>query len=63
MPEIRRKDLSKIYPGASVESIDLLNKMLIFNPCHRATIDQCLDHIFFADIRKKLLPERIGVSI
>jgi len=55
MPEITRKDLSKVYPYASIESIDLLNKMLIFNPYHRATVDQCLDHVFFADIRNKEL--------
>eukprot|EP00826_Nyctotherus_ovalis_P065834 TRINITY_DN9692_c0_g1_i1.p1 TRINITY_DN9692_c0_g1~~TRINITY_DN9692_c0_g1_i1.p1 ORF type:complete len:289 (+),score=86.28 TRINITY_DN9692_c0_g1_i1:96-962(+) len=55
MPEITRKDLSKVYPYATADSIDLLNRMLIFNPHKRVTVDQCLDHVFFADIKNKEL--------
>lgn len=40
------------YPGAGNEAIDLLNKMLQFNPYFRITIDEALDHPFFAKVRK-----------
>lgn len=39
------------YPNSSSESIDLLLKMLIFNPYYRITVDECLNHPFFASVR------------
>ncbi len=53
MPEIPRKDLSENYPDAGKDAIDLLNRMLVFNPFKRLTVDECLDHPYFAEIRKK----------
>ena len=51
-PKKERVDLSTIYPGAGEEAIDLLHKILIFNPYFRITIDECLDHPFFKKVRK-----------
>jgi len=53
MHDIPRKNFAEIYPAATKEAIDLLDKMLVFSPYKRITVDQCLDHPFFADIRKK----------
>lgn len=53
MPECPRKEFAEIYPSASPEAIDLLNKMIVFNPYKRLSVDQCLEHPFFAPIRKK----------
>lgn len=46
-PKNPKEDLSKKYPGAGNHAIDLLNKMLLFNPYFRITIDEALDHPFF----------------
>jgi mitogen-activated protein kinase 1/3 len=47
-----RGDLSDLYPGAGPEAIDLLNKILVFNPYFRLSIAECLDHEFFKKFRK-----------
>ena len=39
------------FPGSSDESLDLLQKMLIFNPNKRITVNECLEHSFFQSIR------------
>jgi mitogen-activated protein kinase 1/3 len=46
-------DLSEIYPAASSEAIDLLSKMLKFNPRARINIDEALNHAFFSKMRDK----------
>jgi mitogen-activated protein kinase 1/3 len=44
-------NLQDKYPNSSIESLDLLKRMLTFNPYFRITIDQCLNHDFFASVR------------
>ena len=44
--------MSKVYPGAGEEAIDLLNKMLLFNPYFRISVDESLAHPFFKKVRK-----------
>ena len=39
------------FPGSSEESLDLLQKMLIFDPNKRITVKECLTHPFFKSIR------------
>ena len=51
MPQIARQDLSVVYTAAGRDAIDLLDKMLVFNPFKRITVDQCLEHPFLADVR------------
>lgn len=41
-----------MYPGAGEEAINLLHKVLVFNPYFRVTIDECLEHPFFKKVRK-----------
>ena len=49
---IERVDLSRKYPGATEEAIDLLNKMLQFNPYLRISVDDALNHPFFTKVKK-----------
>ena len=49
---IERIDFSKKYPGATPEGVDLLNRMLQFNPYFRLTIDEALAHPFFTKVKK-----------
>lgn len=47
------KPLEKLFPAASLSAIDLLKKMLQFNPEKRITAEEALDHEFFKGIRQK----------
>lgn len=51
-PVRAKLDLNTLYPGAGAEAIDLLNKMLVFNPYFRISVDEALSHPFFKKIRK-----------
>lgn len=51
--------MAQRYPGAGKDAIDLLDKILVFNPYFRLTLDDALAHPFFAKVRK---PEKEKVS-
>ncbi len=51
-PAKPKTDLHSFYPGAGDEAIDLLNRILIFNPYFRISIDEALSHPFFKKVRK-----------
>lgn len=50
LPKRPKQDLSTIYPKASPLAIDLLTKMLQFNPDRRLKIKDCLEHPYFEDL-------------
>ena len=52
-PNREKIDLHTVYPGAGDEAIDLLHRILVFNPYFRVTIDECLEHPFFNKLRKE----------
>ncbi len=54
-----RVNLGTVYPGAGEEAIDLLHKILVFNPYFRLTIEECLEHPFFKKCRK---PEKEQIT-
>lgn len=37
-----------LYPEADEHALDLLDRMLTFNPMHRATVEECLSHPYLA---------------
>lgn len=41
-----------MYPAAGEEALDLLYKILVLNPYFRISVDECLNHPFFASMRK-----------
>lgn len=51
-PKKDKVDLATIYPGAGEEAVDLLHKILVFNPYFRITMDEILAHPFFKKVRK-----------
>ncbi len=63
--EIPRLDLSKKYPGSSTSSIDLLDKMLQFNPYFRIKTDEALEHPYFKHIRsaskEQIAPSEVSI--
>jgi serine/threonine protein kinase len=42
-----------MYPGCGDDSLDLLNKILQFNPHFRISVDECLSHPFLSKVRKE----------
>lgn len=46
--DVPREDLQQRFKGATGEAVDLLNKMLQFNPFFRIPVEEALDHPLFA---------------
>lgn len=44
---------STIYPGANAEALDLLEKMLVFHPKKRITIEEALKHPYMASLHNE----------
>ncbi|PWN52824.1 Pkinase-domain-containing protein [Violaceomyces palustris] len=44
MPFRKRKDFTKLFPMASTQAIDFLQRTLTFDPKKRMTVEECLSH-------------------
>lgn len=42
----------EIFPYESPDALDLLKKMLSFNPYFRVSVEECLEHPYFDDVEK-----------
>lgn len=51
-PPRPRVDLHSLYPGAGDDAIDLLSRILVFNPYFRISVDEALNHPFFRKVKK-----------
>lgn len=49
----KRVDFKDIYPAATSDCIDFLNRTLVLNPKKRITVDEALNHPMFKSIRDK----------
>ena len=45
-------DFEQRFPYASKNAIDLIRKMVTFNPFFRTSVQDCLKHPFFEKVRK-----------
>ena len=45
-------DFNTLYPAAGKEAIDLLNRILVFNPYFRISVEEALNHPFFKLVKK-----------
>ena len=43
------QDLEELYPRAPPDALDLMARLLVFNPNHRLTAEEALEHPFVAD--------------
>lgn len=50
LPANPRKNWKETLPLASDEALDLLDKMLVFNPNKRWDVSKCLQHPYFAEL-------------
>eukprot|EP00826_Nyctotherus_ovalis_P009995 TRINITY_DN12652_c0_g1_i23.p1 TRINITY_DN12652_c0_g1~~TRINITY_DN12652_c0_g1_i23.p1 ORF type:complete len:467 (+),score=105.45 TRINITY_DN12652_c0_g1_i23:99-1499(+) len=53
LPQWERENFKKKYPAAGKLAIELLDKLLVFNPSKRLTAEECLEHPYFEDVRDK----------
>lgn len=51
-PNRTRKDFNAMFTAAGGDAIDFLHKTLQFNPDRRISIDECLEHPLFAEVRQ-----------
>ena len=49
------RSLECLYPAANPAAIDLLKKMLMFNPSKRCTAEEALEHEFLKPVRRKAM--------
>lgn len=53
LPNYKGEDLNTLYPASPKDALDLLKKMITFNPNQRISANEALEHPFFAEIRDK----------
>jgi len=49
LPKRSKLPLKNLYPNANPLALDLLEKMLVFNPEKRYTAEECLAHPYFEE--------------
>lgn len=59
MPKRSKQKFQTIYPKANTVGLDLLEKILTFNPDKRLTVEECLAHPYFEGLHN---PEEEPVS-
>jgi serine/threonine protein kinase len=62
-PPFRKKNLGELFKSVEPEAIDLLDKLLTFNPYYRITAKEALRHKYFADIRDKSIEKEFKTPI
>ena len=50
---VKKLNLADLYPNFDEKAIDLLEKMLLYNPDKRYNALQCLNHEYFSEIKNK----------
>ena len=48
LPKRKGKDFSTMFGGANPDAIDLLKRMLTFDPVKRITVDEALAHPYMS---------------
>lgn len=48
LPFKKKKPFASLYPNANPDALDLLERMLAFNPRKRITVEECLAHPYLS---------------
>jgi len=60
---IPAKSLHSIYPASDNRAIDLLTKMLAFNPAERLSVDEAINHPYLASCRQIALERESNIPM
>ena len=52
LPMIKKKSLNRLFPRAETSLIDLLNRLLVYDPGERFSAIQALCHPYFDELKK-----------
>jgi len=58
-----RVDLQSKFPGTEANAIDFMDRLLVFNPFFRMTLDEAINHPFLKDIKDKQSDEVIASEV
>lgn len=58
-PQQARPHLRSIFTAASDDALDLLDRMLTFNPTKRITAKEALKHVYFKSMPHPTEPEKL----
>lgn len=47
LPKRTKQQFKNLFPNSNPVALDLLSKMLVFNPNSRLNVEQCLEHPYF----------------
>jgi len=50
LPHYEKQDFKTLIPGVSEDALDLLSKMLVFNPDKRWSVEECLSHSYLSEL-------------
>ena len=56
-PLVKKQDFKELYPKSGKDAVDLIDKVLKFNPNDRADINEILKHRYFDEVRDKELED------
>jgi p38 MAP kinase len=63
MPQSERVNFSTKIPGATAKAIDLLEKILVFDPKSRITAAEALNHPYLADYQEEVLADGMQTKV
>ena len=52
LPKRSKQHFQTLFPKANPVGLDLLSRMLVFNPDKRFTVEECLAHPYFEDLHE-----------
>ncbi|PON62378.1 Serine/threonine protein kinase [Parasponia andersonii] len=52
LPHVSKQSFAQKFPNVSPEAIDLAEKMLVFDPCKRITVDEALNHPYLSSLHE-----------
>ncbi|XP_015124227.1 extracellular signal-regulated kinase 2 isoform X2 [Diachasma alloeum] len=62
-PNVHRRSLRELFMNFSDSAVDLINSLIVFNPNHRLTAVEALEHPYVADFHHRAYEPERGASV